>query len=227
MRFINEPSFDLTYDDVFMVPNRSALGSRLEVDLTPRDSVGNSIPLVVANMTAVAGRRMAETVARRGAIAVIPQDIPVEVVTEVIAWIKSRHPLFDTAVTLGPTQTVADASSLIHKRAHSGIVIVDGDSPVGVVTEDDLIGVDRFTQLRKVMSTSLVTLKEDADPKSAFETLQENRVKLAPVVSRDGTLLGVLSRMGALRAKLYRPSLDHQGRLRVAVAVGVNADVSK
>jgi len=35
VRFINEPSFDLTYDDVFMVPSRSAIGSRLEVDLTP------------------------------------------------------------------------------------------------------------------------------------------------------------------------------------------------
>jgi IMP dehydrogenase len=226
VRFINEPSFDLTYDDVFMVPSRSAIGSRLEVDLTPADSVGNTIPLVVANMTAVAGRRMAETVARRGAIAVIPQDIPLDVVTEVIAWIKSRHPLFDTAVTLGPTQTVADASSLIHKRAHGGVVIVDGDGPIGVVTEDDLVGVDRFTQLQKVMSTSLVTLTEDSDPKSAFEKLQENRVKLAPVVSRDGTLIGVLSRMGALRAKLYRPSLDDHGRLQVAVAVGVNADVS-
>ena len=78
------PSHDLTYDDVFMVPGRSAVESRLEVDLATADGTGTTIPIVVANMTAVAGRRMAETVARRGGLAVIPQDIPIDVVAEVV-----------------------------------------------------------------------------------------------------------------------------------------------
>ena len=71
VRFLNDlqPSYDLTYDDVFMVPNRSAVGSRQDVDLSSPDGTGTTIPLVVANMTAIAGRRMAETVARRGGLA--------------------------------------------------------------------------------------------------------------------------------------------------------------
>jgi len=73
VRFINNPSHDLTYDDVFMVPSYSALSSRMDVDLTAFDKTGTTIPLVVANMTAISGRRMAETVARRGGIAVIPK----------------------------------------------------------------------------------------------------------------------------------------------------------
>jgi IMP dehydrogenase len=76
VRFLNNPSHDLTYDDVFMVPSKSELSSRMEVDLTSHDGSGTTIPLVVANMTAVSGRRMAETIARRGGLAVIPQDIP-------------------------------------------------------------------------------------------------------------------------------------------------------
>ena len=66
MRFITQPQFDLTYDDVFMAPSNSEISSRMEVDLTTNDGTGTTIPLVVANMTAIAGRRMAETVARRG-----------------------------------------------------------------------------------------------------------------------------------------------------------------
>src|SRR6266545_1784031 len=61
-----------------MVPARSAVASRLDVDLSTVDGSGATIPLVVSNMTAVAGRRMAETVARRGGLAVLPQDIPAE-----------------------------------------------------------------------------------------------------------------------------------------------------
>ncbi|CAM5668363.1 GMP reductase OS=Streptomyces antimycoticus OX=68175 GN=guaB1 PE=3 SV=1 [Streptomyces antimycoticus] len=72
-------------------------------------------------MTAVAGRRMAETVARRGGLVVIPQDIPIDVVTDVISWVKSRHLVLDTPIVLAPHQTVADALALLPKRAHNAV----------------------------------------------------------------------------------------------------------
>ena len=98
MHFLHDrvPEQDLTFSDVFLVPNRSAVASRLDVDLSTGDGSGTSIPIVAANMTAVSGRRMAETIARCGGLAVIPQDIPVEVVAEVVSWIKARHTIYDT-----------------------------------------------------------------------------------------------------------------------------------
>jgi IMP dehydrogenase len=228
VRFLNEtfPSYDLTYDDVFMVPSRSNVGSRLEVDLATPDGTGTTIPIVVANMTAVAGRRMAETVARRGGLAVIPQDIPLDVVTEVIGWVKRRHLVHDTAITLGPSATVAEALSLLHKRAHGAVVVVDGRRPVGVVTEHDLVGVDRFTQLAQVMSRELLLLDAEVDPRDAFNRMDEANRKLAPAVDGEGNLVGILTRKGALRATLYTPATDAHGRLRVAAAVGINGDVA-
>ena len=81
MRFLNNsnPPYELTYSDVFMVPSRSDVGSRMSVDLRTNDGTGTTIPLVVANMTAVAGRRMAETIARRGGMAILPQDVPADI----------------------------------------------------------------------------------------------------------------------------------------------------
>jgi IMP dehydrogenase len=164
VRFLNDvkPPYDLTYDDVFMVPSRSAVGSRQAVDLSSPDGTGTTIPLVVANMTAIAGRRMAETVARRGGLVVIPQDIPIEVVTDVIGWVKSRHHVLDTPLVLAPHQTVADALSLLPKRAHdAGVVVDEGNRPVGVVTDADLSGVYRVARrapLRVRMPTSLPSL---------------------------------------------------------------------
>ncbi|CAM5483145.1 Inosine-5'-monophosphate dehydrogenase [Streptomyces fumanus] len=167
-----QPSYDLTYDDVFMVPSRSAVGSRQAVDLSSPDGTGTTIPLVVANMTAIAGRRMAETVARRGGLVVIPQDIPIEVVTDVVSWVKSRHLVLDTPIVLAPHQTVADALALLPKRAHNAGVVVDADGrPIGVVTDTDLTGVDRFTQLEAVMSKDLLLLDAEVDPREAFHTL--------------------------------------------------------
>ncbi len=228
MRFLTgqAPDFDLTYDDVFMVPNRSAVGSRMDVDLTTVDGSGTTIPVVVANMTAVAGRRMAETVARRGGLAVIPQDIPAEVVADVVDWVKSRDLVHDTALTLGPADTVGDALALLPKRAHGALVVVDEGRPVGVVTEADCSRVDRFTQLHRVMSPDLLTLPAGIDPRLAFDRLHEGRHRLAPVVDGKGRLVGLLTRNGALRATLYLPNVDSARRLRVAAAVGVNGDVA-
>src|SRR5437773_3084215 len=113
MRLLRESPYELTYDDVFLVPQRSAIDSRRHVDLSTVDGSGTTIPVVVANMTAVAGRRMAETVARRGGMAVIPQDIPTDVVADVVGWVKSRHLVFDTPITLAPTQTVGEALALL------------------------------------------------------------------------------------------------------------------
>ena len=226
MRFLEEAGTvpDLTYNDVFMVPGRSAVASRLDVDLSTSDGSGATIPLVTANMTAVSGRRMAETVARRGGLAVIPQDIPVDVVANVVAWVKSRDLVHDTPLTLGPGDTTGEALSLLPKRAHGAVIVVEDGKPVGVVTEADCQGVDRFTQLRQVMSAKPVTIPPGTDPEHAFNLLHEGRHRLAPVVDDSGRCVGILTRTGALRATLYRPAADDSGRLRVAVAIGVNGD---
>lgn len=197
----------------------------MDVDLKTTDDTGATIPLVVANMTAISGRRMAETVARRGGLTVIPQDIPLAVVTEVISWMKSRHTLFDTPITLEPHQTVADAASLIHKRAHGAIVVVENNKPLGIVMEEDWEGVDRFTQVHRIMSKDLMVIPNTVNAREAFDLLQEKNRRLAPVVDAAGNLVGIITKTGALRATLYQPALDKNGSLRIAAAVGVNGDV--
>ncbi len=225
MRLLHQPNHDLTYDDVFMIPSRSNITSRMDVDLSTTDNTGATIPLVVANMTAISGRRMAETVARRGGLTVIPQDIPLPVVTEVISWMKSRHVLFDTPITLEPHQTVADAASLIHKRAHGAIVVVENNKPLGIVMEEDWEGVDRFTQVHRIMSKDLMVIPNTVNAREAFDLLNEKNRRLAPVVDGSGNLVGIITKTGALRATLYQPALDTNNKLRIAAAVGVNGDV--
>ena len=228
MRFLSRQavSHDLTYSDVFLVPCLSAIESRLDVDLATSDGSGTTIPVVVANMTAVSGRRMAETVARRGGIAILPQDIPIDVVAEVVSWVKTRDLVHDTAITLGPSDTTGQALSLLPKRAHGAVVVAQDSRPVGVVTEADCQGVDRFTQLRQVMSTDLLTLPAGTDPQHAFGLLHGGRHRLAPVVDASGALVGILTRTGALRGTLYEPATDQSGQLRIGAAVGITGDVA-
>ncbi len=231
MRFLNDlqPSHDQTYNDVFMVPGRSDVASRFDVDLSTSDGTGTTLPLVVSNMTAVSGRRMAETVARRGGIAILPQDIPVEVIADTVRQVKAAHTVYDTPVVLTPNMTVGEALSLVPKRAHGGAVVVESlEAPdmkvVGVFTPHQATEIDRFAQVREVMLTDPFVLQAGGDPREMFNQLSEQHVPFAPVVD-GGALAGVLTRKGALRSTIYTPALDPEGRLVVGAAVGINGDV--
>jgi IMP dehydrogenase len=225
VRFLDgqTPSTDLTYDDVFLVPGRSSVASRFDVDLTTEDGSGATVPVVAANMTAVAGRRMAETLARRGALTVLPQDVAPEAVAGIVAWTKSRHPVWDTPLVLTPGDAVADALNLLPKRAHGAVVVVDPDGrPVGTVDEAACAGVDRFTRLGEVLDADPPAVPLDTPPREVFDL--GRRVVLG--VDGDGRLAGLLTPLGALRAGIYRPALDAVGRLRTAAAVGIGGDVA-
>jgi IMP dehydrogenase len=221
------PDHDLTFDDVFLVPTRSSVTSRLDIDLSTVDGSGTTIPIISANMTAVSGRRMAETMARRGGLAVIPQDIPDEVVTDVVRSLKRRHPVFETPITLERHDTVGAALGLLHKRAHGALVVIEGGAPVGIVTDADCRDVDRFTQVGSVMSTNVVTVPDTIDPEEGFRTLTQARRRVAPAVDAHGRLVGLLTQRGAVRSTLYTPTLDGDGHLRVAAAVGISGDVGE
>jgi len=226
VRFLNDqiPASDLTYNDVFMVPGRSDVTSRFDVDLTTPDGVGTTLPIAVANMTAISGRRMAETVARRGGVATFPQDIPLDVVGRAIRQVKNAHPVYETPIVVEPDTTVGEALSLIPKRAHGAVVVVRDGKPVGVMTDHDGHGVDRFAQVHDVMTSDVLTLDATMGPQEMFEALAGRHVEMAPVLAGD-EFLGVITRTGALRATIYTPAVDPDGRLLVAAAVGINGDV--
>ena len=168
---------------------------------------------------------MAETVARRGGIAILPQDIPVDVVGRVIQYVKGCHPVFETPITLGSGRhdrrcVVADPQA----RPRCGRRRRRRDARSGLFTEKDGEGVDRFTQLGNVMSTNLHRLAPDVDAAAAFEELGEKRLRVAPVLDSDGRLIGVITRKGALRSTIYQPAVDADGKLLIGAAVGINGD---
>lgn len=228
MRFLDghAPRHDLTYDDVFIVPNRSDLASRFDVDMSTSDGSGTTVPLVVANMTAIAGKRMAETVARRGGLVILPQDVPLNAARDTIGYVKSRHLVAETPVVLTRTDVMAHAQALIPKRAHGVAVVVDEGRPVGLVPRSvPGHGTDLFTDLGSAAEPVPVALPAATDPRRVFDALVEAHADLAVLTDDDGRLVGVLSRLGALRSGLYRPNVDADGCLRVGAAVGINGDV--
>ena len=209
-----------------MVPARSSVTSRMDVDLSCSDGSGNTIPLVVANMTAVSGRRMAETVSRRGGLSVIPQDIPTDVVARrrglrQVAAPRPRHrdhrgPDRDRRRHADPAAEAGPRRRCRRRRAPppdrpGHRVRPHRRRPVhpGPRRDEPRRGHHRRRRVGR----------------GRLRPARHARHRLAPAVDADGRLVGILTRQGALRATVYRPNVDAHDRLRVAAAVGINGDV--
>ena len=214
---------ELSLEDVFIVPQYFDGRSRLEANLAPIDFAGSSNPVVSANMNAVTGKRMAETLSRYGGLGILPQDMDLETVTRIVAHIKKSDPRYDTPLTVEPNSTLRDVQGIIRKRSHDMVVVIDeARRPVGVVTRADLRDRDQYTAVAEVMSTALVHFRVGVSNREAYLRLLEARVKAAPIEDTAGGLIGVLTRDDAVRLELLKPSLDKRGELMVGAAIGIS-----
>ncbi len=228
MRFLHperDSQLELALEDVFIVPSYFDGLSRLDVDLRPDDGLGGSHPVVSANMNAVTGKRMAETMARYGGFGVLPQDMTLETVERIVKHLHEAHTRFDTALTVTPDAPLRDVQSIIRKRAHGIVVVVDeAKRPLGVITQTNLRDHEQYTPARRLMASKPIVLPDTISNRDAFLAMHENRLKAVPIVSaQSGSLVGVMERDVAVRLELLAPNLDKNGRLAVAAAIGISS----
>ncbi|MBB5633939.1 IMP dehydrogenase [Cryobacterium mesophilum] len=234
MRFYDTtPENDLTYSDVFLVPSRSSVSSRLDVSLAPDDGTGASIPLVSANMNSVTGARMSATMARRGGLGVLPQDLHPQELDSAIRWVKDQSTIYDSGIELGPHATVAEALRLVPASSGQGIIVREADAArsrshgyLGCIDAAALATALPGAPLTDFLKGAVASIDADdvTDPRSAFDLMVAADLEFAPVM-HHGDVIGTLSRKSALRSTLYTPNVDAHGRLAVAAAIGINGDV--
>ncbi|WP_298868166.1 GuaB1 family IMP dehydrogenase-related protein [uncultured Microbacterium sp.] len=237
MKFSGEqPAVDLTYSDVFLVPRRSAVASRLSVDLAPDDGTPATIPLVSSNMNSVTGPRLAAALARRGGLGVLPQDLPLQELDAAIRWVKRQPVRWDTPLVLAPGATVADALRLLPATPGHGIVVAarTGDEPL---ERSDVLGILPAPRLATALPDAAlgdlvhaeplaVSAEDIGEGRAAFDAIEAADAEMVLVLDH-GHVVGTLTPRTALRSSLYRPAVDASGRLAVAAAVGINGDIAE
>ncbi|MDG1685857.1 MAG: IMP dehydrogenase [Flavobacteriaceae bacterium] len=221
----------LTYDDVLLVPDYSETLPR-DVSLKSRFSknIPLNIPIISAAMDTVTESKMAIAMAREGGIGVLHKNMTIkEQAAKVRAVKRSESGMIIDPVTLPETALVSDANSNMHNYKIGGIPIIDSNNKlIGIVTNRDL----RFEKnnkrpIKEVMTSSnLITVDEGTSLKDAEQILQRHKIEKLPVVSKDNTLVGLITfRDITKHSTKPNANKDQFGRLRVAAAVGITSDV--
>ncbi len=221
----------LTYDDVLLVPARSAVMPR-EVSIVTKltRNITLNMPLVSAAMDTVTEADMAIAMAREGGVGVLHKNMSVAEQAEQVRRVKrSESGMILDPITLHPEDRVADARALMARYSIGGIPVVDHDNKlVGIVTNRDLrFQEDPSVLLRDMMTAEpLITAPVGTTLELAEALLQQHKIEKLPVVDAEGNLKGLIT-FKDIEKKRRHPHAckDEHGRLRVGAAVGVTADV--
>ncbi len=217
----------LTFDDVMLVPAYS--------DLVPADAdvrtrltrgIELNVPIVSAAMDSVTEARCAIAMARQGGLGIIHKNLPPEAQAYEVDRVKrAESGIITNPVTVRPSQSLREALAVMREHDVSGVPVVEGEAPVGILTARDIRFEKNLDQpVSALMTTDLVSVGPGCKPDAAKELLHRHRIEKLLVVD-NGKLVGLITIKDLLQAERNPLAVkDDRGRLRVGAAIGPGAD---
>src|SRR5438270_7170464 len=176
---MDQPPLALTYDDVLLVPRRSRIASRRNVDTCSRFSrhIDIATPIVSANMDTVTEADMAIAMARLGGMGVIHRFMPVDTEAQQVRKVKrSESSYIENPYALQPHNTVGDALKLMDEHGITGILVTDNHGVLqGILTARDLL----FREEMHVRISEVMTPREQLITAAVGTTVDEAKALFA------------------------------------------------
>lgn len=220
----------LTFDDVLLIPSYSdVLPKQVSLQTLFSRNITLNLPFVSAAMDTVTEAKMAISIAREGGIGVIHKNMTIAEQAKQVASVKrAENGMINAPVVITADKSVGDAKRMMAEYKIGGIPVVDEKNKlIGIVTNRDLRFEKDFNKpIGQVMTKEkLVTTSRSTDLNQAADILQQYKIEKLPVISEDGTLLGLITYKDITKAK-DKPFAckDAQGRLRVAAGIGITND---
>ncbi|MEM2840660.1 MAG: CBS domain-containing protein [Candidatus Bathyarchaeia archaeon] len=107
--------------------------------------------------------------------------------------------------TVRPNSTILEVVRKMNKFDVGSVVVVEGDRPVGIITERDILRrvlevtlAPEALKAKEIMSSPLVTIGDHATLEEAARVMAERNIKKLPVV-QDGRLIGIVTTTDIVR----------------------------
>lgn len=225
----------LTFDDVLLVPRRSDVQTRKEIETRTKLSrhISLNIPVVSANMDTVTESAMAIIMAREGGIGIIHRFMSVEEqVAQVLRVKRSESIVIEQPYTLTSERTLKDALAVMRDNNVSGLLITNPDGGLtGILTSRDILFEDDLSKkVSEIMTKDkdLITAPLGIKLEEAKRLLHEHRIEKLPLVDESGLLKGLITCKDIVKMSQFpKASKDRKGRLMVGGAIGVKGEFVK
>jgi CBS domain-containing protein len=108
-------------------------------------------------------------------------------------------------ITISSSASIIEAAKLMREKRIGSLVILQDEKPVAIVTEDDLArrvlaeDLDPKTSVLKVASKPLITTSPNKAVNDAAKLMRKNKIRRLPVVSKNKTLVGIVTTTDLLK----------------------------
>ena len=215
-----------TYDDFLLVPNASWIEAKdVETKVNLTKDIQLNIPIMSAAMDTVTEANLAIALAQEGGVGVIHRNITQEVQVEEVKKVKSAEDItVRDVVTISPESSIETVQDIMENESVSGLPVIENEKIVGIISKRDVrpfLKSDAKKLVKDIMTSEVVTIKEDITSEEALDIAYENKVERLPVVSEDGDLVGILTIKDILNQDQHpNAALDKNGKYLVAAACG-------
>lgn len=226
----------LTFDDVLLIPKRSPVASRQDVNTTTRltPTIDLQVPILSANMDTVTEAIMAIAMARIGGIGIIHRFMTTEQQVRQVKQVKRAEGfIVEQPYTISSEATIGQAKRVMQRYDIGGLVVTNGNGKmVGLVTQRDLLlAPDDQPSVQTVMTRhdNIISGRPGTSLDEARAILHKHRLEKLPLVDDGGNLVGLITAQDVIKRKEHPEAItDEKGRLRVGAAIGVKpADVER
>jgi IMP dehydrogenase len=213
----------LTFDDVLLVPAYSeVLPGQVDVRTRLTRRITLNIPLLSAAMDSVTEGRAAIAMARAGGLGILHKNLSPEGQAREVERVKrAESGMIGAPITARPDQPLREALAVMREHDISGVPVVEGERPVGILTARDIRFEKNLDQpVHALMTRDLVTVPPGVSNDRAKELLHQHRIEKLLVVE-NGKLVGLITIKDLLQADRNPDAVkDESGRLRVGAAIG-------
>ncbi|MDD3284595.1 MAG: IMP dehydrogenase [Patescibacteria group bacterium] len=223
----------LTYDDVLIVPKKSFIKSRKDVDTSCKLSknLKLNIPIISANMDTVTESRMAIAMAKLGGIGIIHRFCSIESqVKEVLKVKRYQSMIIRRPFVVNPNNTIKELKAKVKEFGYSGFLVSDDENVklLGIITKRDyILSQDDDLLVKDLMTphTRLITANSEISIDGAKEIFSKHKIEKLPIVDENFNIKGLITKKDLVENFDYNlAAKDKQSRLLVGAAIGVNGD---
>lgn len=220
-----------TFDDVLLVPQRSSIDSRKDVDLSSRltKEIILNLPIISAPMDTVTEGEMAIVMARNGGLGIIHRFCSIEdQVKEVLKVKRAENYLIEDPIYISPQTTLKEIKEKAEEYHFQTFLVVDEEKRLlGLISKRDYVLEDDLSKRAEEIMTpfeKLIVSYKKIDFEEAKEIFKKYKIEKIPIVDEQRKTIGLITFRDFKYSLNKKATRDKKGRLLVGASIGIRGD---
>jgi IMP dehydrogenase len=221
----------LTFDDVLLVPQKSKINSRKDIDLTTylSNKIKLNLPIISSPMDTVTESEMAISLARNGGLGIIHRFCSIEYQVKEVERVKrAENYLIENPICLSPDTPLYEIKNKALEYDFQTFLVVDKNKKLlGLISKRDYYLEENEKKLAKDLMTPferLIVSYKKITLNEAKEIFKKYKIEKIPIINKKREVIGLITLRDFKNSLNKKASRDKNGRLLVGAAIGIRGD---